>query len=64
MRFFEVFGGDRSMLLIVIKNFSNVFYVKGDILVLDVVVCIICSILIYKEVCNVRFFFFLCIKRL
>lgn len=64
MRFFEVFGSDRSMLLIVIKNFSNVFYVKGDILVLDVVVCIICSILIYKEVCNVRFFFFLCIKRL
>lgn len=59
-----MFGGDRSMLLIVIKNFSNVFYVKGDILVLDVVVCIICSILIYKEVCNVRFFFFLCIKRL
>lgn len=58
VRFFVLFGGDKSVLLIIIKDLSKVFYVSGDIFVFEVVIWIVCSILMYNEICKVRLFFF------
>lgn len=64
VRFFVLFGGDKSVLLIIIKDLSKVFYVSGDIFVFEVVIWIVCSILMYNEICKVRLFFFCRMKRL
>ena len=49
-----LFGGDKSMSLIIIKDLSKVSHVSGDILASEAMAWIACSTLIHNETCKAR----------